>query len=86
MPDLRDLLHTKGRSMRSVLGLSRAVTVSRIARGAVRARASSCQAIANALGVPVETVVAACDESWNRAHPAASVGPMSDGQLATAET
>ena len=81
--DLRELLHSRGRSMAEVLGSTRTVTVSRLARGICQAQARTIRALAESLALPVEHVAAACDESWRRAHPsppAPAVGPVAHGQ------
>lgn len=90
MPDdLRTLLRLRGLSPTNCLGPVFGVTICRIARGSHRVRAGTAQKIATGLSIPIETILAACDESWRRAHgvtPDAPVGPGADRQEGSAET
>lgn len=88
MPEtLPELMRLHGLGVTSIFGGRRVPTVSRICNGHNRAQRQTLLDIANALGEPIERVVAACDESWRqsqalRAQAAPPVRPVSDGQAA----
>lgn len=58
------------------------VAVSYINTGKRQARPTTITRIAQATGQAEDTIRAACDESWSRAHPSPppAIGPVSDGQ------
>lgn len=58
------------------MGLKFGVTIGRVLRGQHRAQPATCQKIAEFLNLPIEQVVAACDESFRRAHPEQPASPV----------
>jgi hypothetical protein len=78
---LGELLKREGKRQADC-GLTQ-VAISYINTGKRQARQTTITKIAQATGIAEAAIRAACDESWNRAHPTPPVGPGSDGQDGT---